>query len=72
MFFNQFQKFLFASEYEIDALLAEGADYLCPTVPEGQACSLPLFPNTYGGKISLTLPEIPQIIAYILASGTYR
>merc|ERR1719348_1132819 len=58
-------------EFGLDHLLEAGADYLCPTVPEGQECGLPLYPNKYGGAISLTLPEIPPILGDLLSSGTY-
>merc|ERR1719187_499482 len=59
-------------EFGIDHLLEAGADYLCPTVPEGQECALPLNPNTYGGSISLILPEFPDLVGDLLSSGTYR
>merc|ERR1719348_1322502 len=59
-------------EFGIDHLLEAGADYLCPTVPEGQECALPLNPNTYGGSISLTMPEFPDLVGDLLSSGTYR
>merc|ERR1711993_216847 len=50
------------------------ADYLCPAhVPEGQACATPLNPGTYGGDppITVEIPEIPDLIAGLLATGTY-
>merc|ERR1712183_279316 len=50
------------------------ADYLRPAhVPDGQACATPLNPGTYGGDppITVEIPEIPDIIAGFLASGTY-
>ena len=62
------------SDYDGDHLLELGAEALCPTYfPDGQECALPLNPGTYGGDppIVLTLPEIPAIIAELLASGTY-
>merc|ERR1712234_9228 len=61
-------------DYDGDHLLELGAEALCPTYfPDGQECALPLNPGTYGGDppIVLTLPEIPAIIAELLASGTY-
>merc|ERR1711915_583311 len=60
--------------YDGDELLASASDFLCPTyVPEGQECSLPLNPGSYGSADSLTvtLPEIPGILVDLLASGTY-
>merc|ERR1712244_64130 len=60
--------------YDGDELLAGASDFLCPTyVPEGQECSLPLNPGSYGSADSLTvtLPEIPGILVDLLASGTY-
>merc|ERR1712236_159250 len=52
-------------DYDGDHLLELGAD--------GQECKLPLNPGVYGGgdPLVLTLPEIPSIIADLLASGTY-
>merc|ERR1711887_521048 len=61
-------------DYDGDALLALFADTLCPTYfPDGQECKLPMNPGVYGGgdPLVLTLPEIPSIIAELLASGTY-
>merc|ERR1712168_1375527 len=43
--------------------------------PDGQECTLPLGPGVYGGgkenPLTVTLPEIPSIIADLLAAGTY-
>merc|ERR1711978_151430 len=61
-------------EYEADYLLDKFSDFLCPAhVPDGQACATPLNPGTYGGDppVTVTIPEIPDIIAGFLASGTY-
>merc|ERR1712215_264868 len=61
-------------DYDGDHLLELGADGLCPDYfPDGQECKLPLNPGVYGGgdPLVLTLPEIPSIIADLLASGTY-
>ena len=60
------------SEYGIDDLLAAGADLLCPTVPDGQECHLPLYPGNYGGHIQFTFPEINPIIGDLLAAGDYK
>ena len=65
---------LILSSYDIDELLASTGDFLCPAyVPEGQECMLPLNPGMYGSDESLTvvLPEIPDILVNLLASGTY-
>ena len=54
------------SSYDADYLLSKFSDFLCPDhFPEGQACATPLNPATYGGgdPISVTIPEIPDIIA---------
>merc|ERR1712215_595447 len=59
-------------EYGIDALLTAGADLLCPTLPAGQDCNLPLNPGSYGGEILFQFPEINPIIAELLAAGTYK
>jgi len=59
-------------EYGIDDLLAAGADLLCPTVPAGQECHLPLHPGIYGGFIQFTFPEINPIIGDLLAAGDYK
>merc|ERR1711953_536357 len=61
-------------EYEADYLLDKFSEFLCPAhVPDGQACATPLNPGTYGGDppITVEIPEIPEIIAGFLASGTY-
>merc|ERR1711997_50227 len=61
--------------YDVDYLLGKFSDFLCPDhFPEGQACASPLNPGTYGGgePIMLTIPEIPDIIAGFLGSGTYH
>jgi hypothetical protein len=62
--------------YELDYLigkLAEGGD--CALyMPEGQECALPLHPGTYINPtepISITLPEIPDILVPFL-KGTIR
>merc|ERR1719427_1269578 len=60
--------------YDGDHLLELAAEGLCPDYfPEGQECKLPLNPGVYGGgdPIVLTVPEIPALIAELLASGTY-
>jgi len=59
-------------EYGIDDLLVAGADLLCPTVPAGQECHLPLHPGNYGGHIQFTFPEINPIIGDLLAAGDYK
>ena len=62
------------STYDGDHLLELGAEGLCPDYfPEGQECKLPLNPGVYGGgdPLVLTVPEIPALIAELLASGTY-
>ena len=66
-----------ASDYDADTLLAEaeaGDHAICPTYfPEGQECKTPLNPGVYGAgdPLVLTLPDIPAVIADLLASGTY-
>ena len=65
---------LMISEYEADYLLAKFSDFLCPThVPEGQACATPLNPGVYGGEppIEVVIPDIPDILADLIGSGTY-
>merc|ERR1711973_897855 len=60
--------------YDADYLLTKFSDFLCPAhVPDGQACATPLNPGTYGGDppIEVVIPEIPDLIAGFLASGTY-
>merc|ERR1712079_550792 len=60
--------------YDADYLLTKFSDFLCPAhVPDGQTCATPLNPGTYGGDppIVVEIPEIPDIIAGFLASGTY-
>merc|ERR1739838_306701 len=60
--------------YDGDHLLELGAEGLCPDYfPEGQECKLPLNPGVYGGgdPLVLTVPEIPALIAELLASGPY-
>merc|ERR1711936_1476022 len=59
-------------EYGIDALLTAGSALLCPTLPVGQDCNLPLNPGSYGGEIVFEFPEINPIIAELLAAGTYK
>merc|ERR1712165_60187 len=62
-------------KYDADHLLTEFADFLCPAhFPDGQACATPLNPGTYGGgdPIMVEVPEIPDIIAGFLGSGTYH
>ena len=62
------------SSYDADYLLTKFSDFLCPAhVPDGQACATPLNPGTYGGDppIEVVIPEIPDLIAGFLASGTY-
>eukprot|EP00092_Neocalanus_flemingeri_P034340 GFUD01037347.1.p1 GENE.GFUD01037347.1~~GFUD01037347.1.p1 ORF type:complete len:183 (+),score=49.41 GFUD01037347.1:74-622(+) len=61
-------------DYDGDHLLEIGADALCPTYfPEGQECMLPLNPGVYGAgePLVITFPEIPALIAELLATGTY-
>merc|ERR1712241_992975 len=61
-------------QYDADYLLAKFSDFLCPDhVPEGQACATPLMPGVYGGgePIQVEIPAIPDILAELLASGTY-
>merc|ERR1712165_180403 len=61
-------------EYTADYLLDKFSEFLCPAhVPDGQTCATPLNPGTYGGDppITVEIPEIPDIIAGFLASGTY-
>ena len=63
------------SEYEADYLLEKFSDLLCPAhVPDGQACATPLNPGTYGGDppITVEIPEISDILAFFLGSGTYK
>ena len=62
----------YPSEYGIDDLLVAGADLLCPTVPAGQECHLPLHPGNYGGHIQFTFPQINPIIGDLLAAGDYK
>merc|ERR1711953_126300 len=60
--------------YDADYLITKLSDFLCPAhVPDGQACATPLNPGTYGGDppIEVVIPEIPDLIAGFLASGTY-
>merc|ERR1712168_1714566 len=60
--------------YDADYLITKFSDFLCPAhVPDGQACATPLNPGTYGGDppIEVVIPEIPDLIAGFLASGTY-
>jgi len=60
--------------YNADDLLARFADFLCPAhVPDGQSCSLPLNPGTYGGDppIEVMIPDIPDILAELVGAGTY-
>merc|ERR1712141_6265 len=60
--------------YDADYLLSKFSDFLCPAhVPDGQTCATPLNPGTYGGDppIEVVIPEIPDLIAGFLASGTY-
>merc|ERR1712168_1249824 len=49
------------------------ADYLLTKFSDFQACATPLNPGTYGGDppIEVVIPEIPDLIAGFLASGTY-
>ena len=61
-------------EYTADYLLEKFSGFLCPDhVPAGQTCATPLMPGTYGGDppITMEIPEIPEIIASLLASGTF-
>ena len=60
------------STYGIDDLLSAGGELLCPTLPEGQECNLPLNIGTYGGEIMFQFPEINPIIAGLLAAGSYK
>ena len=63
------------SSYDADYLLTKFSDFLCPAhVPDGQACATPLNPGTYGAgdPIVVEVPEIPDIIAGFLGSGTYH
>ncbi|XP_040571433.1 uncharacterized protein [Lepeophtheirus salmonis] len=56
-------------KYKVAELLEKYGELLCPDfVPEGQECSLPIKPGTFGGEGSLTLPNIPNAIAN-LAKG---
>ncbi|XP_040582453.1 uncharacterized protein [Lepeophtheirus salmonis] len=49
---------------KVAELLEKYGELLCPDfVPEGQECSLPIKPGTFGGEGSLTLPNIPNAIA---------
>jgi len=60
--------------YDADYLLTKFSDFLCPAhVPDGQTCATPLMPGTYGGDppVTVEIPEIPDLIAGFLASGTY-
>merc|ERR1711892_575618 len=59
-------------EYPIDDLLTAGGALLCPTLPEGQDCNLPLNPGSYGGEILFEFPEINPIIGNLLAAGNYK
>ena len=62
------------SEYDADYLLTKFSDFLCPAhVPEGQACATPLNPGVYGGEpaIEVVIPDIPDILADLIGSGTY-
>ena len=49
--------------------LLEGSGMCSDFMPEGQACALPLNPGQYAGgePITLTLPEIPDILIPILS-----
>merc|ERR1739838_359249 len=63
-------------DYDAQYLLPTYSDFLCPDYfPDGQECMLPLGPGVYGGgkenPLTITLPEIPSIIADLLAAGTY-
>ena len=65
-------KKLFFSTYDVDEILSLiPADFCSAHFP--QECATPLNPGTYGGgePLVFTIPEIPDIIAGFLASGTY-
>lgn len=67
-------KVFLSSEYDVDYLLSKFSDFLCPDfVPEGQSCSTPLNPGSYGGQplFEAVIPDIPDIIADLIGSGTY-
>lgn len=61
-------------EYDVDYLLTKFSDFLCPDfVPDGQSCTTPLNPGAYGGQplFEAVIPDIPDIIADLIGSGTY-
>ena len=49
--------------------ILEGTGKCSDFLPEGQACALPLNPGQYAGgeSVTLTLPEIPDILLPILS-----
>merc|ERR1711973_929060 len=61
-------------DYDGQDLLDHGADFLCPDYfPDGQSCTLPLNPGTYGGEpLTVTFGDLPDLIVDLLASGTYE
>lgn len=71
--FIEYNDFL-CSEYDVDYLLTKFSDFLCPDfVPDGQSCTTPLNPGAYGGQplFEAVIPDIPDIIADLIGSGTY-
>merc|ERR1712001_179232 len=61
-------------EYEADYLLEKFSEFMCPAhFLEGQTCATSLMPGSYGGDppVTVEIPEIPDVIGDLLASGTY-